>query len=82
MKTENKKGAGRPALYSQKMRRVNVMLDDETIAFYSTQGANLSEGIRKAWRGLTPFAPDKSGLVLAQADTAKFVFIHDESDPS
>jgi hypothetical protein len=32
--------------------------------------------------GLTPFAPDKSGLVPAQADTAKFVFIHDESDPS
>jgi uncharacterized protein (DUF1778 family) len=30
----------------------------------------------------TPFAPDKSGLVQAQADTAKFVFIHDESDPS
>ena len=35
------------------------MLDDETIAFYSTQGANLSEGIRKSWRGLTPRALDR-----------------------
>ena len=81
MKKETKKGAGRPALFSQKMRRVNVMLDDETFAFYSTQGANLSEGIRQAWRGLTPFAPDKSGLVQAQAEPVKEVSSPGESAP-
>jgi hypothetical protein len=66
MKNEAKKGAGRPALYSQKMRRVNVMLDDETIAFYSTQGANLSEGIRKAWRGITPVAANMAPPPLTE----------------
>ena len=50
--------AGKPALYGKAMKRVNVILDPETIAFYKTQGKNLSEGIRNHWRGLTPLAAD------------------------
>ena len=60
MKTKKeKKGAGKPAFFSQPMKRINVMLDPETIAFYKkVGGGNLSEGIRKHWRGLTPLALD------------------------
>lgn len=50
MKTRGGKreGAGKPALYGKAMKRINVMLDEETIAFYTEQGeGNLSEGIRK-----------------------------------
>lgn len=55
----SRKGAGKPALYGQAMKRVNVMLDSETIEFYTKQGnGNLSEGIRNHWRGLTPLAAD------------------------
>jgi len=43
------------------MKRINVMLDTETIAFYTEQGeGNLSEGIRKYWRGITQRAADAS----------------------
>ena len=45
-----RKGAGKPALYGKPMRRVNVMLDEETIKFYQTWGVNLSAGIRGYWR--------------------------------
>ena len=49
-----REGAGKPALYGKAMKRINVMLDEETIAFYTEQGAgNLSEGIRQYWRSLT-----------------------------
>ena len=60
MKTKNeKKGAGKPAFFSKPMERINVMLDPETIAFYKkVGGGNLSEGIRRHWRGLTPLALD------------------------
>ena len=59
MKKENKKGAGKPAFFSKPMKRINVMLDEETIKFYTEQGkGNLSEGIRKHWRGLTLRTPD------------------------
>ena len=60
MKTKKeKKGAGKPAFFSKPMKRINVMLDEETIKFYTEQGkGNLSEGIRKHWRGLTPRAGD------------------------
>ena len=82
MKNQNKKKVGKPTFYTKPMERVNVMLDHETIAFYKQAGAgNLSEGIRKAWRGLTPFAPDKSGLVLAQAEPVKEVNPPVESEP-
>ena len=63
MKTHGGKreGAGRPALYGKAMKRINVMLDEETIAFYTEQGeGNLSEGIRKHWRSLTKRAADAS----------------------
>ena len=53
-KKEIKKKVGKPTFYTEPMERVNVMLDHETIAFYKQAGAgNLSEGIRKSWRGLT-----------------------------
>ena len=60
MKTKKeKKGAGKPAFFSKPMKRINVMLDEETIKFYTEQGkGNLSEGIRKHWRGLTSLALD------------------------
>ena len=39
-----------------------------------------------AWKNgtarLTKYAPDKSGDSLARGGAVKFVFIHDESDPS
>jgi len=58
-KKESKKKVGKPAFYSQPMERINVMLDPETIAFYKkVGGGNLSEGIRRHWRGLTPLALD------------------------
>jgi len=58
---KEKKGAGKPAFFSKPMKRVNVMLDPETIAFYKQAGAgNLSEGIRRHWRGLTQRAADAS----------------------
>jgi hypothetical protein len=56
---KEKKGAGKPAFFSKPMKRVNVMLDEDTVKFYTEQGkGNLSEGIRKHWRGLTPLALD------------------------
>ena len=59
MNKKEKKGAGKPAFFSKPMKRINVMLDPETIAFYKkVGGGNLSEGIRKHWRGLTKRAVD------------------------
>jgi uncharacterized protein (DUF4415 family) len=55
MKTKKeKKGAGKPAFFSKPMKRVNIMLDEDTVKFYTEQGkGNLSEGIRQYWRRLT-----------------------------
>ena len=59
MDKKEKKGVGKPTLYKKAMKRVNVMLDEDTIKFYTEQGkGNLSEGIRKHWRGLTSLALD------------------------
>ena len=56
-----REGAGKPALYGKAMKRINVMLDEETIAFYTERGeGNLSEGIRQYWRSLTKRAADAS----------------------
>ncbi len=56
-----REGAGKPALYGKAMKRLNVMLDEETIAFYTEHGeGNLSEGIRQYWRSLTKRAADAS----------------------
>lgn len=60
MKKENKKGAGKPAFFSKPMKRINVMLDEDTVKFYTEQGkGNLSKGIRENARGLTSRAPDE-----------------------
>ena len=45
-----RKGAGKPALYGKPMRRVNVMLDDETLATLSAISQNRSGAIREAAR--------------------------------
>jgi hypothetical protein len=56
---KEKKGVGKPTLYKKAMKRVNVMLDEDTVKFYTEQGkGNLSEGIRNHWRGLTKRTPD------------------------
>ena len=62
MKTKKeKKGAGKPAFFSKPMKRVNVMLDEDTIKFYTLLGkGNLSKGIREHKRGLTQREPDKN----------------------
>jgi len=73
MKPKVKRGVGKPTLYKKAMKRVNVMLDEETIKFYTEQGkGNLSEGIRKHWRGLTQLAPDSSkAAVLSLPEIVK-----------
>ena len=59
MTKKEKKGVGKPTLYKKAMKRVNVMLDEDTVKFYTLQGkGNLSKGIRQHWRGLTPLALD------------------------
>jgi hypothetical protein len=64
-----REGAGKPAFFSKPMKRVNVMLDEDTIKFYTEQGkGNLSEGIRKHWRGLTPLAPDRLAALPSVAN--------------
>jgi uncharacterized protein (DUF4415 family) len=61
MKNKTKKKVGKPTFYTEPMKRINVMLDPETIKFYTEQGkGNLSEGIRQYWRGLTKRAADAS----------------------
>lgn len=46
----SRKGSGKKPEFAKPMKRVNIMLDPETIAFYKTYGKSLSEGIRKYWR--------------------------------
>ena len=62
MKTKKeKKGVGKPTLFKKRMKRINVMLDEDTVKFYTEQGkGNLSKGIRQYWRGLTKRAADAS----------------------
>ena len=56
-----REGSGKPAYYGKAMKRINVMLDPVTIAFYTKHGeGNLSEGIRQYWRSLTKRAADAS----------------------
>ncbi len=44
-----REGAGKPSLFGKPMKRINVMLDQKTIAILKALGnGNLSEGIRKA----------------------------------
>lgn len=71
-----REGAGKPALYGKAMKRINVMLDPETIAFYTEYGeGNLSEGIRKYWRSLTKHAPDarESGAKIVSSKSKRSV---------
>ena len=64
MKKE-KKGVGKPTLYKKRMIRKNVMLDEDTVKFYTEQGkGNLSEGIRQYWRGITKRVPDVCNVTV------------------
>ena len=71
MKTKKeKKGAGKPAFFSKPMKRINVMLDEETVKFYTEQGkGNLSEGIRQYWRGLTKRAVDATPTSESESES-------------
>lgn len=54
-----REGAGKPALYGKPMKRKEVMLPDEAIAFFVLLGeGNFSAGVQKAWRSLTQHALD------------------------
>ena len=54
-----RQGAGKPAQYSKPMRKVEFMLPEEAIEFYTLLGnGNRSEGARRAWRSLTKHALD------------------------
>ena len=67
-----REGAGKPALYGKAMKRINVMLDEETIAFYTEHGeGNLSEGIRQYWRSLTKRAADVKPRRAAKVKSRK-----------
>ncbi len=55
-----RKGAGKPAQYSKPMRKVEFMLPEEAIEFYTLLGdGNRSEGARRAWRSLTQRPADE-----------------------
>ena len=54
-----RKGAGKPAQYSEPMIKVDFMLPKEAIEFFTKLGdGNRSEGARRAWRSLTKPALD------------------------
>jgi len=54
MKNTPKKKAGKPTFYTEPMKRINVMLDPETVEFYTKHGrGNLSHGLRNFWRTIT-----------------------------
>jgi hypothetical protein len=55
-----RKGAGKPAQYSEAMVKVDFMLPKEAIEFFTMLGdGNRSEGARRAWRSLTQRAADE-----------------------
>jgi len=73
-----RKGAGKPALYGERMEAVEFVLPKEAIEFFTLLGdGNRSEGARRAWRSLTQPAPDKgdsprqSSFINPEADTAQ-----------
>jgi len=69
-----REGAGKPAQFEKPMKRKEVMLDEETIAFYLEYGeGNLSKGIRQYWRSLTKHAPDarESGAKIVSSKSKR-----------
>lgn len=67
-----REGAGKPALYGQRMVRAEILIPKEAKAFFLALGeGNLSAGIRKAWRSLTPFAADDGDSPVKPAGTSE-----------
>ena len=54
-----REGAGKPALYGERMVRAEILIPQEAKNFFISLGeGNLSAGVRLAWRSLTQRAPD------------------------
>ena len=56
-----REGAGKPALYGERMVRAEILIPQEAKEFFISLGeGNLSAGVRMAWRSLTQRAADAS----------------------
>jgi len=56
-----REGAGKPALYGERMVRAEILIPQEAKEFFISLGeGNLSAGVRMAWRSLTKRAADAS----------------------
>lgn len=56
-----REGAGKPALYGERMVRAEILIPQEAKEFFISIGeGNLSAGVRMAWRSLTRRAADAS----------------------
>ena len=65
-----RKGAGKPAQYSEPMVKVDFMLPKEAVEFFTKLGdGNRSEGARRAWRSLTKHALDGGESADLQAES-------------
>jgi len=54
-----REGAGKPALYGERMVRAEILIPQEAKEFFIALGeGNLSAGVRVAWQSLTKRAPD------------------------
>lgn len=54
-----REGAGKPALYGERMVRTEILIPQEAKEFFISLGeGNLSAGVRMAWRSLTKRASD------------------------
>ena len=54
-----RRGAGKPALYGERMVRAEILIPQEAKDFFISLGeGNLSAGVRMAWRSLTKRAVD------------------------
>lgn len=65
-----RKGAGKPALYGERMVRAEILMPQEAKEFFISLGeGNLSAGVRMAWRSLTQRRADylKAGAICPQS---------------
>lgn len=77
-----RKGAGKPAQYSEPMVKVDFMLPKEAIEFYTLLGdGNRSEGARRAWRSLTKHALDVGESADLQEESTPEVLYKSQALP-
>lgn len=77
-----RKGAGKPAQYSEAMVRVDFMLPKEAIEFFTMLGdGNRSEGARRAWRSLTKHALDGGESAPLEAESTPEVLSTSQALP-